>query len=186
MNAGYYKLAKHIGCKCHQDLAAYFDGKSDKFMFDVSRNVAGLYQKRSAGWYLRCERMLYKVEKNDLRLRRNVIINGMRDTLHGQIDQVLVRQNRRFILDYKFTRKDTPTEAAADQVRQQIAYYAWLLNDPYCIGGIYIIANMDTNDILEVRQFCFEEGEPKRALMRLLNDLPGYENVNYENIEVRP
>lgn len=125
----------------------------------------------------------FDVVKTDLRRRLPVRINGVTDKLSAQIDQVISNNGKKYLLDWKFTKCNDEVERIIDEARQQIAYYAWILNDPDVIGGAYIVASLTTKEVLAIDIFKFEPNEPERALMRRLTELPGYENLIYGDIK---
>lgn len=183
MNIGYYKLAKYMGTKCHNDLSFFFSNRLiNGWTYKSAHSVANLYTQTNNGWAIEINGETYEIIETDKRRRIPVVINGVTDKLSAQVDQVIAYQNKKYLLDWKFTKCDDELERIIDDARQQIAYYAWILNDPDVIGGAYIIASLTSKDVLTVGTFNFEPHEPERSLMRRLTQLPGYENLNYSDI----
>lgn len=183
MNIGYYKLAKYMGTKCHNDLSFFFSDRLNAgWTYKAAHAVADLYHQTLDGWSIQLIDKEYKVIKTDMRKRVPVVINGMTDKLSAQVDQVLECSGKKYLLDWKFTKCNDELDRIITEARQQIAYYAWIVDDPEVVGGVCIVASLATKEVLMINTFEFEPDEPKRALMRRLNELPGYENLNYRDI----
>lgn len=184
MNAGYYKLTRYAGMKCHNDLSLFFQRKLVKWSYTAARKVGELYDAQKDGFYITFGRKKYRVVKNDFRTRIVIRHAGEEDRLSAQCDQIIENSCKKYILDFKFTK--LPKESADEIVfdaRQQIAYYAWIVNDPDIVGGAVIVASLDTNEVIATDMFKFSAHEKERALIRRLNELPGYEGVKYDDIE---
>lgn len=69
MNAGYYKLTRYAGMKCHNDLSLFFQRKLVKWSYTAARVVGGLYDAQKDGFYITFGRKKYRVVKNDFRTR---------------------------------------------------------------------------------------------------------------------
>lgn len=182
MNIGYYKLAKYMGVKCHNDLSFFFSNRLKEWTYKAAHSVADLYIQTEDEWRLKIGCKTYSVIETDKRRRIPITVNGITDKLSAQVDQVISHHGKKYLLDWKFTKCNDELERIIDEARQQIAYYAWILDDPDVIGGAYIIASLTTKEVLAIGTFDFEQHEPARALMRRLTELPGYENLNYSDI----
>ncbi len=182
MSIGYYKLAKYMGAKCHFDLSYYFtDRLKEGWTYKAAHAVADLYVKTDNGWSIDIEGKTYDVIETDKRKRLPVTIMGVADKLGAQVDQI-ISCGRKYLLDWKFTKDNEALDRIIDEARQQIAYYAWILGDKDVVGGAYIVASLISKEVLTLGTFDFEPNEPERALIRRLNELPGYENLNYKDI----
>ena len=184
MNAGYYKLSKYIGARCHNDLSFFFKGRLINWSYRCARIVSELYTKDGDGYAIDIDGHRYDVIQTDLRTRVTIRHNGETDRLSAQVDQVIGRDGKKYLLDFKFTKLETDAgiETIVGDLRQQVAYYAWILDDPDVAGGAYIVSNVNTNKVRATGIFDFEPNEPRRALIRRLTELPGYENLKYSNI----
>ena len=182
MNIGYYKLAKYMGTKCHNDLTFYFtDRLKDGWTYKSAHAVADLYVRTDDGWQIEIDGKTYRVLETDRRRRIPIEVHGVTDKLSAQVDQVIFC-GKKYLLDWKFTKCDDELERIIDEARQQIAYYAWIVADPDVAGGAYIVSSLKTKEVLAVGAFDFEPHEMERALMRRLTELPGYENLHYGDI----
>lgn len=183
MNIGYYKLAKYMGVKCHIDLNYYFtDRLISGWTYKSAHAVANLYTRDEDGWQIDIDGKHYSVHETDKRRRIPIEVNGTVDKLSAQVDQVICHNGKKYLLDWKFTKCDDQLERIIDEAREQVAYYAWILDDPDVVGGAYIISSLTTKEVLTMGTFDFEPNEPERALMRRLTELPGYENLKYNEI----
>ena len=177
----YRQLNIYRGNLCHIDLAKYFQGTLQKWRYKCAHAVADLYKHIGVTWTLSIGRKNFHVINNNYRTSRKVLIKGIRDTLRTQIDQVVQYRNKKYILDFKFT-SQTDVEIIEENVRTQIGFAAYISKDPEIVGGIYIIANLDTNELLAVKVFDFEKQEPERSTLRTLWKLPGYEEIAFSDI----
>lgn len=183
MNIGYYKLAKYMGVKCHNDLSFFFTDRLDNgWTYKSAHAVADLYKRTKDGWTIEIDGETHDVIETDKRKRVPVSINGITDKLSAQIDQIVAIDGKKYLLDWKFTKRNEEVQIIVDDARQQIAYYAWILNDPDVVGGAYVIASLTSKDVLSVGKFEFEPQEPERELIRRLTQLPGYEAISYKDI----
>lgn len=187
MNIGYYKLAKYMGVKCHNDLNFFFtDRLVDGWTYKAAHAVSDLYTRTKDGWTIEIEGKIYDVIETDKRRRIPIEVHNITDKLSAQVDQVICHDGKKYLLDWKFTKCNDEIERIIDDARQQIAYYAWIVNDPEVVGGAYIIASLTTKDVLTMGTFEFERHEPERALIRRLSELPGYEKIKYKDIKRAP